>query len=85
LDYGLHDFIGNLGVITVLVSYLLVQLRRIEATGFGYSVANAVGAALILYSLYFDFNLSAVVIEAVWLLISLYGLWRFARAGATES
>ena len=45
------------------------------ATGFLYTLANAVGAALILYSLVFDFNLSAVIIETSWLAISLYGMF----------
>ena len=37
---------------------------------------DGIGAACVLYSLLFDFNLSAFIIEAVWLLISLLGLVR---------
>ena len=76
MSYELHDFFGNLGVVLILASYLLVQLRRLEATGVAYLVANSLGALLILYSLFFDFNLSAFVIEVVWLLISLLGIAR---------
>jgi hypothetical protein len=76
MDYELHDLIGNMGVLLILGSYLLVQLRRLEATGVSYLLANGLGALLILVSLARDFNLSAFLIEVVWLLISLYGLAR---------
>ncbi len=76
MDYELHDLIGNVGVALILGSYLLVQLRRLDATRVPYLLANGLGAGLILVSLARDFNLSAFVIEVVWLLISLYGLAR---------
>ena len=76
MDYELHDLIGNVGVLLILGSYLLVQLRRLDATGVPYLLVNGLGAGLILVSLARDFNLSAFLIELVWLLISLYGLAR---------
>jgi hypothetical protein len=79
MDYHFYDFIGNLGVVLILGSYLLVQLRRLTATGLANVTANGVGAACVLYSLLFDFNLSAFIIEAAWLLISIVGLIRVLR------
>ena len=79
MDYQLHDFIGNVGVVLILGSYLLVQLRKLDATGPVYVVTNCLGALLILYSLLYDFNLSAFIIETVWVLISLVGLARIYR------
>ncbi len=79
MEYELHDFIGNLGVFLILASYLAVQLRRMDATALPYVVANGLGAAFILYSLLFDFNLSAFIIEIAWILISLVGLLRIYR------
>lgn len=83
MNYHFYDFIGNLGVVLILGSYLLVQMRRLSATGVAYTVSNGLGAACVLYSLYFDFNLSAVIIESVWLLISLFGLARIYREHKT--
>lgn len=77
MDYALHNIVGNLGVLLIVGTYFLVQIGRMPATEPPYIVANGVGAGLILYSLSFDFNLSAFMIEAIWLLISIMGLVRF--------
>ena len=75
--YEWHDFIGNLGVLCILAMYLLVQLEKIDPQSLIYSSINGLGAALILFTLFFDFNLSAFVIEAAWLLISIIGIGRY--------
>lgn len=74
--YEPHDLLGNLGVLFILVTYLLLQLEKIDVSSLLYSALNAAGAGLILYSLLYDFNLSAFLIESAWLAISLYGLVR---------
>lgn len=75
--YSWHDVLGIAGVILILVSYLLLQMGRLDANTPAYSLSNALGSVLILISLSHNFNLSAFVIEGVWLLISLYGFTRF--------
>ncbi len=79
MSYSWHDFVGNLGVFLILLSYFLLQLDKIDPKSLGYSVLNAVGAVLICFSLYFDFNLSSFVIEIFWLAISLFGIYRALR------
>ena len=74
--YGLHDFLGIVGVVMVLVAYMMLQIEKLSPTSALYSGVNGLGAALILISLAYDFNLSAVVMEGAWLLISVYGLVR---------
>ena len=74
MDYAFYDLIGTLGVAMIVVCYFLLQIGRIDSRSAGYSVLNGVGASLILFSLYFDFNWSAFLIEAFWLLISLVAL-----------
>lgn len=80
MSYGWHDVLGNIGVLLVLGTYLLLQLERIAANAIPYSLVNAVGAALIIVSLTQDFNLSAFVIETAWLIISVYGVARSLSA-----
>ncbi|MEC8556574.1 MAG: hypothetical protein VXZ82_16310 [Planctomycetota bacterium] len=72
--FYLHNLIGGLGFVLLLGTYLLLQLNRIEAQSLLYSLLNALGAALLLVSLAFDFNLSAVLVESSWLVISLIGI-----------
>ncbi len=69
--------LGNVGVVLVLATYLLVQLERLSATRPPYLIANGLGAFFILASLVNEFNLSAFAIEFAWLLISVYGLIRY--------
>lgn len=75
----LHDILGTLGVGCILVMYVMLQLGRIGAERPLFSILNAVGAALILFSLAYEFNLSAALMEGVWLIVSLYGLWKALR------
>ena len=76
MDYGWTDFIGNLGVALILLTYLLLQTGRLRSESIGYSVYNALGAGMVAYSLIYDFNLSAFIVEIFWIAISLYGLYR---------
>jgi hypothetical protein len=75
-----HDLLGALGAAMVVVTYALLQFGRLASTALSYSLFNALGAGLILLSLSIDFNFSAFVIEAFWLLISLAGIIRCASA-----
>ena len=68
------DFIGCLGAIIVLLAYILLQARKIEAENLVYSLLNLGGAFMILISLFYAWNLAAVAMEIAWILISLFGL-----------
>ena len=72
-----HDFVGTAGAAIILVSYFLLQLQRISSTALSYSILNGAGALLILVSLWTEFNLSAFLIEAFWLAISIFGVFRY--------
>ena len=75
MTYGLLDFVGNIGVAMMMIAYLLLQLDKLK-NGLVYSVVNAVGASLVIVSLLANFNLSAFLMEAFWVLISLVGVVR---------
>lgn len=70
---SLTDAIGFVGVLLILTAYFLLQTERLSTQQLSYQILNGLGAALVLVSLCFTFNLSAFIIEIVWLLISLYG------------
>jgi len=72
----LPDIIGLIGVILTLVAYFLLQVSILKIEDCMYSAINALGSLLILYSLFFHWNLSCFVIESAWLVISLFGAIR---------
>ena len=72
-----YDILGTVGVGVIVVTYLLLQLGRIKSDQLQYSMLNGLGAALILISLYYDFNLPSVIVEAFWLVISVFGIIRY--------
>tara|TARA_S200000501_G_scaffold356565_1_gene379400 strand:+ start:213 stop:464 length:252 start_codon:yes stop_codon:yes gene_type:complete len=74
-----HDILGTTGVGFIVVMYVMLQTERIDPRRMAFSIFNAVGSILILISLAYEFNFSAVLIEGVWLIVSVYGLWRAWR------
>jgi paired small multidrug resistance pump len=79
-----HDWVGIVGVVLTLAAFLLLQAGKLHGTGFIYQAMNALGAAAVVLSLFYDFNLSAFIVEAAWVVISIYGMVRGWRARKME-
>jgi len=84
-----HDWSGYVGVLLVLLAFLLLQAHKVHGNGLVYQLMNLFGATGVALSLVFgSFNVSAFVMEAAWMLISIYGITvnvrrkRVARDGA---
>ena len=75
---SLPDALGVVGVLLILIAYAGAQIGRLEPRLAPALIMNLVGACLILGSLAFKFNLSAVLMEGAWALVALYGLVRLA-------
>jgi len=73
---ALSNFIGLLGVVITLIAYFLLNIRKISSRSFIYATLNAIGSALVLYSLCYAWNLAAFSMEFIWLLISFYGMYQ---------
>ena len=85
MNYTWLDLIGNIGVIALMITYLMLQLGKLRSDELAYSVLNAAGASLIVVSLFVNFNLSAFIMEVFWVLISLVGIYRYFRLKAVRS
>ena len=86
MTYSIYDVLGNIGVFLIILTYFLLQIRKLSSEDLSYSALNALGASLIIVSLLLDFNLSAFIVESFWVIISLIGIGRFylrRRAGKT--
>ena len=75
----IFDIIGLVGATDIIVAYLMLQMNKLKVTDRLYSLMNAVGALLIIISLFMSWNLSAFIIEVFWLVISIYGLIKHFR------
>lgn len=79
LEIAFEDGVGMVGAALIVAAYWLLQVGRLDSRSLSFSVVNSLGASGILFSLFFDFNLSAFAIESFWLAISLYGVFRVLR------
>ena len=70
------DIVGFVGVAFIVATYFMSQVGRMDVSKPLYPALNGLGALLILFSLYFTFNLASFVIELFWLTISVVGLTR---------
>ncbi len=77
MQYAWYDLVGTIGVFVIILAYVLLQIEKIRSSNLIYSLLNALGASLILISLYFNFNFSAFAVEFFWLLISLFGIVKY--------
>ena len=77
MSYAWYDILGVVGVGVIVLTYVLLQIGKLRSEGLAYSLSNAVGAALILISLYYAFNFPSFIVEFFWLLISLFGISKF--------
>jgi len=71
-----YDLAGLAGVVLILIAYLMLQLGRWGGIDLRYTGLNLAGALLIIVSLIYDFNLSAFLMEAAWVVISFVGIYR---------
>ena len=76
------DIVGVTGALLIVTAYFLLQTEKISNQSPSFSIINALGALLFLISLCFEFNLAAFFIEFFWLLISVYGVWKWIRLQA---
>jgi hypothetical protein len=85
MNYGPMDLLGNIGVVGLVFTYLMLQLNKLSSDGLAYSLLNAISAGLIVASLLFNFNLSALLVEVFWVLISCLGIYRYFRLKSLRS
>lgn len=85
MENWIIDALGLTGTFMVVLAYYLLQLERTHPKSLSYNLINLVGAALLLLSLCFNFNLASFVIEIFWIGASLIGLWKYWRRGGVVS
>lgn len=74
--YGFADVVGVIGSLMICAGYFGVSTGRMQGETLRFQALNAVGAGLLLVSLYVRPNAGAIVIETLWLLIALGAIVR---------
>ncbi len=70
---------GFAGAALIIFAYFANQQGWLASDDWRFPAANLAGAALIMASLYVEWNFPSVVIEGFWIVISGYGLVRSTR------
>lgn len=83
--YNFFDFVGNLGVFLLISSYFALTSGRVTSSGLLYPLTNLLAAIFLTMSLIDKPNLSSLIIEFFWIIISLYGLFQYTKAGSTKA
>jgi len=76
-EYTWSDVVGNVGVAILIITFYLNIAGKIDTRGFWYSFNNLTVAVLLGINLYYKPNISSIIIEIFWFVISVYGLWRW--------
>ena len=85
MEHWVADAIGMAGTSLVVLAFYLLQLERTDPRGLAYNMLNLAGAACLLVSLCFNFNLASFVIEIFWIGASVIGLWKYYQRRAQAS
>ena len=69
------DWIGSLGVFLILLAYFLNIIGKCSSRNLTFILLNLIGAMLACYASILLNYIPFVVLEAAWVLVSLYGLF----------
>lgn len=74
--FNVFDVVGIVGVALYLSSYAALQFGFMRGQGYAYAGVNGAAASCVLISLVQSFNLSSVLIQVFWIIISIVGITR---------
>jgi len=78
---SVSDSLGTAGVSLLLLAFLLILSKIIQVESVSYTLLNMVGAALCGVSAYLISFYPFVVLEGVWVVVSLYALFKIVPRG----
>ena len=82
--HTIAEVVGLIGAFTYIFAYVQLQLKRDYAKTVTYSFMNFSAGCMVLFSLYFMWNTAAVIGNTMWVVMSLYGMYRTYRQDNPE-
>jgi uncharacterized membrane protein len=73
-----------IGALLILAGFALAQLERLSQRSYAYLLLNLVGSALLAYVAAVGQQWGFLLLEAVWAVVSAWGLLTRARGGAAH-
>ena len=74
-NLDLYNVIGLLGASLYLLSYFLLNTRKLSGDSVNYIAMNMVAAICVSISLVEYYNLPSLIIQASWIIISIIGIY----------
>ena len=74
--------VSFVGAMLILVAYAGQQMKWMDPRSLLYNLLNIVGSGILCYIAFYPFKLGFVVLEATWVLISIYAIVRNWREQA---
>ncbi len=79
MHLNLSDWIGFTGVAILLLAFLLNLVKKISSNSLPYIIMNITGAGLACLASWMIHYVPFVILEAVWMLVSLFALFNWLR------
>lgn len=79
----IYTIVGLIGALMGMSAYALMVAKKIEPYGLPYLMTNLVAASLVAVSNLSQFNLPSVIMQAFYISVTLYGLWKYKENNAT--
>ena len=77
MESTVHDIIGITGLVLESAAFFLLQQEKISPKSWSYLGFIFVGTAMMLYSLYYTWNLTAVIANYIWNFIAFYNIIKY--------
>lgn len=71
-----HQIISFIGALLILVAYIGHQTSKMDPHSALYNWLNAIGSGLLGWMALSPFQIGFVILEFVWVLVSMYGWYR---------
>jgi hypothetical protein len=79
MKLNLNDWIGFAGVAILLLAFFLNLFKKISSNSLSYILLNIIGAGLACLASWLINYIPFVILEASWMLVSLFGLISYLR------
>ena len=70
------------GAMLILIAYVGHQMKWMNSEGASYNALNAAGSGILVYIAFHPFSVGFVIMETVWVIVSIWALFRHRKAAA---